>query len=58
MTQSTKKKYSKPRVTSHGSVEQVTGWTGGGCGEFLGGTQGSPRSVACAVNGPRASFGS
>jgi hypothetical protein len=57
MQQKTKKQYAKPRVTAHGSVEQVTGWVGGGCGEFLGGSEGSNFALACAVNGP-ADFGS
>lgn len=34
-----KKKYEKPKLTEFGSVEEVTGWVGGGCGEFLGGIQ-------------------
>lgn len=58
MQQNTKKQYSKPRVTSHGSVEQVTGWTTGGCGEFLGGTQGTNSLLACAFNGPKQGLGS
>ena len=41
MQQNNKKQYNKPRVTDHGSVEQVTGWVGGGCNEVMGGDQGS-----------------
>ena len=57
MTKTEKKRYVKPRVSAHGSVEEVTGWVGGGCGEFLGGTQGTNWGFACHVNGP-GSFGS
>ena len=35
----TQKQYSKPLVTSHGSVEAVTGHMGKGAPEFLGGSQ-------------------
>ena len=52
-----KKRYVKPQVTQHGSVEKVTQWMGGGCGEFLGGIQGQNWAMACKVNGP-ADFGS
>jgi hypothetical protein len=57
MNKNQKKQYVKPRVSKHGSVEEITGWVGGGCGEFLGGTQGSNWAVSCQVNGP-ADFGS
>jgi hypothetical protein len=57
MKQVQKKQYVKPRLQTHGSVEELTGYIGGGCGEFLGGSQGTNNWLACKVNGP-ADFGS
>lgn len=57
MKKAEKKQYSKPRLSTHGSVEEITGWLGGGCGEFLGGTHRGNKWRACKVNGP-ADFGS
>lgn len=57
MKKAEKKQYVKPRLSAHGSVEEITRWVGGGCGEFFGGTQGTNNVVACVVNGP-ADFGS
>ena len=37
MQQTSKKKYQKPGVVSLGSIEDVTGWSAGGAGEFMGG---------------------
>jgi hypothetical protein len=37
--ENSKRKYVKPKLISHGSIEEVTGWTGGGAGEFFGGNQ-------------------
>jgi len=54
--QQSKKQYSKPRVTAHGSVEQVTGFSGGGCNEFLG-SQGTNAQTACFFLGKK-DFGS
>ncbi len=34
-----KRAYVKPQLRSHGSVEEVTGWTGSKAGEFFGGPQ-------------------
>ena len=34
-----KRAYVKPELRSHGSVEEVTGWTGSKAGEFFGGPQ-------------------
>lgn len=50
--QKNKKQYSKPRVSAHGSVEQITGYTGGGCNEFLG-SQGTNGAFSCAVFGKK-----
>jgi hypothetical protein len=33
---SNKRKYVKPQLISHGSVEEITGWTGTSPGEFFG----------------------
>lgn len=55
--QNSKKQYTKPQLTSYGSVEELTKWVGGGCGEFLGGTQGSNFALACKLYGP-GDFGS
>lgn len=54
-----KKTYKKPQVVVLGSVEEITGWIGGGCEEFLGGT---PYPNSCHIrrkhyHGP-ADFGS
>ena len=57
MKQAQKKQYVKPRLQTHGSVEELTGFLGGGCGEFLGGSQGTNNWLACRLNGP-ADFGS
>jgi hypothetical protein len=56
----TKKPYLKPALSSHGSVEEVTGWAGGGCGEFMG-SHGRGKSFGCSVKktgGGIADFGS
>ena len=34
-----KRAYVKPELRSHGSIEEVTGWTGSKAGEFFGGPQ-------------------
>jgi hypothetical protein len=34
-----KRAYLKPELRSHGSIEEVTGWTGSRAGEFFGGPQ-------------------
>ncbi len=49
----TKRKYTKPALKSHGSIEEVTGWAGSGTGEFFGGSQGasSGAKVAFRNNG-------
>lgn len=52
-----KKAYVKPTLRTHGSIEELTGFLGGGCGEFLGGVQGTNNWLACRLNGP-ADFGS
>jgi hypothetical protein len=58
MQSTDKRQYIKPKLTSHGSVEEITGWTGGGSGEFFGGNESSNGSkVAYRKNGP-ADFGS
>jgi len=41
-----KKKYIKPQMNHFGSIEEVTGWVGGGCGEFLGGAPGQMQICA------------
>lgn len=53
----TKKMYAKPVLRSHGSVEELTGFIGGSCSEFLGGSEGTSNWLACRINGP-ADFGS
>lgn len=41
-----KRAYVKPQLRSHGSVEEVTGWTGSKAGEFFGGPQSSGGGVS------------
>jgi hypothetical protein len=58
MQNTNKRQYTKPQLSSHGSVEEITGWHGGGSGEFFGGTRGgSSGKVAFRKNGP-GDFGS
>ena len=40
MEKVSKRAYVKPQLRTHGSVEEVTGWTGSRAGEFFGGPQG------------------
>ncbi len=53
-----KRAYVKPELRSHGSIEEVTGWTGSKAGEFFGGPQGGGGAAAEAnrigfrTNGP------
>jgi hypothetical protein len=56
MQQKAKKSYQKPALSVLGSIEDVTGWTSGGAGEFFGGGK-SGRLCAKKGNGP-ADFGS
>jgi len=56
----TKREYQAPRVHALGSVEEVTGWVGGGAGEFFGGAAakgGGAKKLGSKGNGP-ADFGS
>ncbi len=50
----TKRKYTKPVLKSHGSIEEVTGWAGSGTGEFFGGSEGASTGgkVAFKNSGP------
>jgi hypothetical protein len=58
MESTNKRPYQKPELIRHGSVEEITGWTGGGSGEFFGGSQGAAANkVAYRKNGP-GDFGS
>jgi hypothetical protein len=57
MQSETKRQYVKPQLTTHGSVEEITGWAGGGTGEFFGSARGKSGKVAFRKNGP-ADFGS
>jgi hypothetical protein len=58
MGSETKRQYVKPRLTSHGSVEELTAWTGGGSGEFFGSSHGGKSGkIAFRKNGP-GDFGS
>jgi hypothetical protein len=56
MQQKAKKSYQKPALSVLGSIEDVTGWMGGGSSEFFGGGQ-SGRVCAKKGAGP-ADFGS
>lgn len=55
--QSSKRQYKKPEAQVLGSIEQVTGWVGGGAGEFFGGGHNSACKVPAKGKGP-ADFGS
>jgi hypothetical protein len=58
MQQQAKKSYKKPALSALGSVEAVTGWIGGGAGEFFGGGHsGRGCKVPSKGKGP-ADFGS
>lgn len=54
-----KREYKAPQVQALGSVEEVTGWVGGGAGEFFGGNQASRggKKLGSKGSGP-ADFGS
>ncbi len=55
-----KKRYERPQLSSHGSVEEITGWVGGGSGEFFGGvSRGTGKFFSIKFNGSgQADFGS
>lgn len=55
----TKREYKAPQVQALGSVEEVTGWVGGGAGEFFGGNQAGrgAKKLGSKGTGP-ADFGS
>jgi hypothetical protein len=56
--QSSKRQYKKPEAQALGSIEQITGWVGGGAGEFFGGGEsGRACKVPSKGKGP-ADFGS
>lgn len=54
-----KREYKAPQVKALGSVEEVTGWVGGGAGEFFGGNQSArgAKKLGSKGGGP-ADFGS
>lgn len=56
MQQEAKKSYKKPALSVLGSIEDLTGWAGGGAGEFFGGSK-SCRVSMKKGRGP-ADFGS
>lgn len=54
-----RREYKAPQVQALGSVEEVTGWIGGGAGEFFGGNQASRSGKKLGSNGSGpADFGS
>ena len=53
-----KREYMAPRVKALGSVEEVTGWVGGGAGEFFGGNQSRGGKKLGSKGGGPADFGS
>jgi len=56
----TKREYRAPQVHTLGSIEEVTGWVGGGAGEFFGGSaaaRGGAKKLGSKGSGP-ADFGS
>lgn len=57
MEKSVRKPYVTPRVGELGSVESITGWSGKGAGEFLGGSSTHKISGGSRGAGP-ADFGS
>jgi hypothetical protein len=57
MQHTEKRQYKKPELSRLGSMEELTGWSGGGSGEFFGGTHGASGKVAFRKHGP-ADFGS
>jgi hypothetical protein len=56
MKQQAKKSYKKPALSALGSIEDVTGWVGGGAGEFFGGSKAA--KVGVKKGGGPADFGS
>jgi len=56
--QASKRQYKKPEVQALGSIEDITGWVGGGAGEFFGGGHcGHGAKLVAKGKGP-ADFGS